>query len=80
MKSYALIVKHIPLINYIFLGDDKRVDTQVHISGKISDPSIETNLTQNSLAAPFNVLKRIITLPIKAVEMFIPEDKEKKEK
>ena len=78
MKSYSLLIKHIPLINYIFLGDEKRVDTRVSLKGKISDPIIDSNLAQNSLAAPFNVIKRIITLPLKAVEMFIPEDKEKK--
>lgn len=78
MKSYALLVKYIPLVNYLLLGDDKRVDTQVNISGSISDPKIETNLTKNSLTAPFNIIKRIITLPIKAVESLIPEDKTKK--
>lgn len=78
MKSYSLLIKHIPLINYIFLGDEKRVDTRVSLKGKISDPIIDSNLAQNSLAAPFNVIKRLITLPLKAVEMFIPEDKEEK--
>jgi len=77
MKSYSLLIKHIPLINYIFLGDNKRVDTRVVLKGKVSDPIIDSNLAQNSFAAPFNVIKRIITLPLKAVEMFVPKDDEK---
>ena len=78
MKSYSLLVKHIPLVNYLLLGDNNRVDTEVNFTGKISDPKIETNLTKNSLVAPLNIIKRIITLPIKAVKILIPEDKSKK--
>ena len=75
MKSYSFLVKHIPLVNYLLLGENKRVDTEVNISGSIEDPKIETNLTHNSLTAPLNIIKRVITLPLKAIESLIPDDK-----
>lgn len=79
MKSYSLMVKYIPIINYVFLGDDKRVDTLVKLDGKLSDPTITTNLTAETASVPIDILKRILYLPIRAVEALIPDDKDKKQ-
>ena len=40
MKSYSLLIKHIPLINYIFLEDEKRVDTRVSLKLKIREETL----------------------------------------
>lgn len=64
-KTYSKIVGAIPIINYVFLGDEKRVETEVNISGTIEDPKYETNLTSDSFEVPVNIFKRIITSPTK---------------
>ncbi|ADG93573.1 conserved hypothetical protein [Arcobacter nitrofigilis DSM 7299] len=68
MKDYSKIVSYIPGLSYIFLGDDKRVSTKVDITGNLNDPKIDTNLAKDSISAPIDVLKRIITSPAKLFE------------
>ena len=68
MKDYSKIVNFIPGLSYIFLGDDKRVSTKVDITGNLNDPKINTNLAKDSISAPIDVLKRIITSPAKLFE------------
>lgn len=67
-KDYSKIVGAIPVINYIFLGDEKQVSTQVDIYGTLKDPKFKTNVAKDSAKAPINVIKRIITSPIKLLE------------
>jgi hypothetical protein len=64
MKDYSNIIKHIPLVGYLILGDEKRFSYSVNINGKLNDPKISTHLAQESLLAPINIIKRIITLPL----------------
>jgi hypothetical protein len=68
MKDYTKIVNFIPGLSYIFLGDDKRVSTKVDIHGDLNNPKIETNLAKDSVSVPIDVLKRIITSPLKLFE------------
>lgn len=68
MKDYTKIVNFIPGLNYLFLGDDKRVSTKVDITGDLNNPKIETNLTKDSISAPVNFFKRVITSPLKLFE------------
>ncbi|WP_428026710.1 AsmA-like C-terminal domain-containing protein [Arcobacter sp.] len=68
MKDYTKIVNYIPGVSYLFLGDDKRVSTKVDITGDLNDPKIETNLAKDSISAPVNFFKRIITSPLKLFE------------
>lgn len=68
MKDYTKIVNFIPGLNYLFLGDDKRVSTKVDITGDLNNPKIETNLAKDSISAPLNFFKRVITSPLKLFE------------
>jgi len=68
LKSYTNIVKEIPIVGYIFLGDDKKVATRVEISGNLDKPEYKTNLVKDSANVPLNFIKRIIKLPKKALE------------
>lgn len=79
MKSYANIVKHIPVINYIFLGEDKKVTTSVDITGSLDDPKYETNLGSESIEVPLDMLKRIFKLPGIAVDSVTGEEEKKEE-
>lgn len=63
MKDYASIIKHIPIIGYIILGDEKRFSYSVDINGKLNDPKISTHIAKESVVAPLNIIKRVITLP-----------------
>ena len=68
MKDYANIVGAIPVINYVLLGDKKRVDTEVQIFGSLEKPEYKTKLIEEGVSAPVNVIKRIITSPVKLLE------------
>lgn len=68
LKNYSKIVGAIPVINYVLLGDEKRVDTQVEIYGTLEEPQYRTKLAQEGVKAPVNVLKRIITSPIELLK------------
>ncbi len=63
LKDYSKIVGAIPVINYVLLGDNNRVETQVDIKGDIEDPEISTNFTKDTISAPVNIGKRILTSP-----------------
>lgn len=64
-KNYSKIVGEIPVINYLFLGDEKRVDTQVEISGPLKDPKYKTNIAKDGVNAPVNFFRRLIETPKK---------------
>jgi hypothetical protein len=68
MKDYTKIVNFIPGLNYLFLGDEKRVSTKVKITGDLNKPKIETQLAKDSISAPVNFFKRVITSPLKLFE------------
>lgn len=83
LKDYANIVGAIPVINYVLLGDEKRVDTEVQIFGTIKKPQYKTKLIEEGVSAPVNVIKRIITSPVKLIETLgdsFKKEKGKKEK
>ena len=68
LASWADIVKNIPVINYIFLGDDKKVTTKVLIKGSLSNPEYETNLGKEGVSVPLDMIERIFKLPGKLFE------------
>lgn len=63
LKDYTTFVRFIPLVNYILLGNEERVETLVDIYGDLSDPKISTNLLKDSFSAPVNIFKRVFTAP-----------------
>ncbi|NQY93649.1 MAG: AsmA-like C-terminal domain-containing protein, partial [Campylobacteraceae bacterium] len=71
LKSYTNLVKSIPVLGYILLGEDKKVTTKVEISGKLDDPEYETHLLKDGANLPLDLIKRIITLPKKALDSII---------
>ncbi len=67
-KGYSSVVGAIPVLNYVFLGDNKRVETQIELSGTLDNPKIVSNIAKDSINAPVNVIKRIIKSPLKLFE------------
>ncbi|WP_419769783.1 MAG: AsmA-like C-terminal domain-containing protein [Candidatus Marinarcus sp.] len=76
MKDYTKIVGYIPVINYLFLGEDKRIATAVKISGNLNDPEITTNLAKETANVPLDFVKRIFKLPAKGLELISPKENE----
>ncbi len=61
--NIASSVGHIPIVGYLLLGKDGSLSTTVDISGKLSDPTIDTGVAKELAVAPYNILKRTVTYP-----------------
>ena len=72
LKDYSKIVGIIPVVNYVLLGDNNRVETEVNLHGKLEDPEVSTNLTKDTVNIPINIGKRILNSPSKIFD-FIKE-------
>ncbi|PUE64553.1 DUF3971 domain-containing protein [Arcobacter lacus] len=64
-KDYANVVGAIPVLNYVILGDENRVETRININGDLENPTIGTNLTTDTFNIPTNILKRVINSPVR---------------
>jgi len=67
VKNLSKIIKNIPIVGYIVLGDG-RIATRVTIKGNFKNPTIETNLIRDTINAPINILQRTLSLPVKFFE------------
>jgi hypothetical protein len=63
LKDYSKIVGAIPVVNFVLLGDNNRVETKVNVFGDLTNPKISTNLTKDAFSVPMNIVKRILTSP-----------------
>ncbi|RXI24930.1 DUF3971 domain-containing protein [Aliarcobacter trophiarum] len=70
LKTYSSIFEYIPIVNYILLGDEKRVETQIQLTGDLNDPVITTNLFKDGFNAPLNIFKRVFTTPSNLIDNF----------
>jgi hypothetical protein len=73
LKDYSNIIDYIPVVNYLFLGEERNISTLVKITGNIDDPKIETNLSKEAASAPLNFIKRIFNLPSQGLELLQPK-------
>jgi hypothetical protein len=76
LKDYSKIVGMIPVLNYVLLGDNNRVETEVNIKGTLDNPEISTNLTKDTISVPMNIGKRILTSPAKLLDYITGDSKE----
>ena len=65
MKNYSSLVSKIPLFGYLLLGEDKEIAYTINIQGDLKNPSISTKFIKETTLIPLNILKRVITLPLK---------------
>lgn len=63
LKDYSSIVGVVPVVNYVLLGDNNRVETEVNIFGDLNNPEISTNLTKDTFNIPMNIAKRVFLSP-----------------
>jgi hypothetical protein len=80
LKDYSKIVGMIPVVNYVLLGENNRVETLVDINGDLENPTITTNLTKDAFSVPMNIGKRIINSPSMLLDFIRGNDTESKEK
>ena len=57
----------IPLVGYIILDKDT-ISTTLSIKGKVSDPKIKLLLAEDIIVAPFNIIKRTLSLPYQIIK------------
>lgn len=69
ISTVADAIRQIPLIGYILFGNDAKVHVNTTVSGKLEDPKIETHFVKGTSQGVVNLLKRILLLPVTAVEM-----------
>ncbi|MGB3751312.1 MAG: AsmA-like C-terminal domain-containing protein [Arcobacteraceae bacterium] len=64
LKDFTQAINYIPVVGYIFLGDDGEFYTSVDITGSLDDPILETHTVKESSRGVTNIIKRILTLPL----------------
>ena len=75
-KTASKVIGSIPLVNYLLLGDDKKISLDAKVSGTLEDMQISTNAAQSTIAAPFSIFGRVLTLPFKAIDTVVNPNKE----
>nr|WP_321265666.1 AsmA-like C-terminal domain-containing protein [uncultured Sulfurimonas sp.] len=65
-------VSKIPVVGYILLGEDS-ISTSLKISGKLSDPDVNSLIAKDIAVAPLNIIKRTLLLPF---HLFQSDEKE----
>ncbi|SFV67673.1 FIG01209130: hypothetical protein [hydrothermal vent metagenome] len=55
-------VSKIPLVGYLIF-DGKSLSTTLKVTGKLDNPTIKTQIVKDIVVAPFNIIKRTLSLP-----------------
>ncbi len=71
-------VSKLPVVGYILVGDDGTAATALNITGKLTNPTVETALAKDIIIAPFNILKRAIVYPFQLIGKLIKDENKTK--
>lgn len=63
LKSSSDVISKIPIVNYVILGEDQEISTNIKVDGSLEDPDFHTQILSDTLKTPFNLIKNIIELP-----------------
>ena len=66
----------IPVVGYI-LFDENSISTSMKITGKLSNPKVESQLARDIIVAPLNIIKRTFLFPFKVIKDTLSDKKEK---
>lgn len=64
LKDFTNTINYIPVLGYLFLGDNGEIHTTVDISGTLDNPELETHTVKEGTQGITNFLQRILTLPL----------------
>lgn len=65
LQNVSNVIEKLPIINYILLGESKKIAISLKLSGTLNNPKFETKILKDSIFAPLNLLKRTIQAPFK---------------
>jgi len=65
-------ISKIPLVGYIIF-DGKSLSTTLKITGKLSNPTVQTQIAKDIVVAPLNIIKRTLTLPYKLIKKAVED-------
>ena len=68
MEGLSSTLKNIPLAGYILFGKEKEVSVGLRIENTLDDPKVTTSAAKDVVMAPFNIIKRTLTLPFHLFE------------
>ncbi len=68
LKSFSNIIDNIPWAGYALLGENGTLNTTLKIRGNLEHPDITTNLSEEAVMAPINIIKRAIAWPFKLLQ------------
>lgn len=64
LQTFSSIIDLIPIVGGVILGEDKKISTNISVTGSLKDPKIETHLVTDTLMGPVNIIKRTLELPL----------------
>lgn len=68
LKSFSNIIDKIPWAGYALLGENGTLNTTLKIRGNLEHPDITTNLSEEAVMAPINIIKRAIAWPFRLLQ------------
>lgn len=80
LKDFTKVIRHIPILGYIIMGDDGEFHTNVGISGTVDDPILVTNTIKEAASGVTGVVNRILTLPLQPFKGETTEEEKQEHK
>ncbi|WP_162894496.1 AsmA-like C-terminal domain-containing protein, partial [Klebsiella pneumoniae] len=62
--SASETISKVPILNYVILGKNQEISTNIKVDGTIDNPKFHTQILTDTLKTPFNLIKNIIQLPV----------------
>ncbi|MBK1991664.1 AsmA-like C-terminal domain-containing protein [Campylobacter sp. 2018MI35] len=63
LKSASSVISKVPIINYVILGKNQEISTNIKVDGSLDNPNFHTQILGDVVKSPFNLIKNIIELP-----------------
>ena len=64
LKSASDTISKVPILNYVILGKNQEISTNIKVNGSLDDPKFQTQILADTLKTPFNLIKNVIQLPV----------------
>ena len=63
LDTINTVINELPIINYIILGEDKKMSVNMVLQGDIKNPSVSLDNKRDLIQEPFNIIVRTLRLP-----------------
>lgn len=71
-SDLASNISKAPLVGYIIF-DGQSLSTTLKVSGDLNNPKVDTQVAKDIVVAPFNIIKRTLTLPYKLIQKAVDD-------